>query len=80
MTIGFMTAFPLLLVMMLSMADINAVLQSPLPYAEVFRQITDSKAVTTIMMSWITVVLFCGSFLRFHGYELDGKLMASQHV
>ncbi|KAA6411064.1 MAG: HNM1-Choline permease [Lasallia pustulata] len=43
MTIGFMTAFPLLLVMMLSMADINAVLQSPLPYAEVFRQITDSK-------------------------------------
>ncbi|SLM35972.1 choline transport protein [Lasallia pustulata] len=58
MTIGFMTAFPLLLVMMLSMADINAVLQSPLPYAEVFRQITDSKIVTTIMMCWITIILF----------------------
>lgn len=65
MTIGFMTAFPLLLVMMLSMADINAVLQSPLPYAEVFRQITDSKIVTTIMMCWITIILFCKSLSQF---------------
>ena len=58
MTIGFMTAFPLLLVMMLSMADIDAVLNSTLPYAELFRQITDSKAITTLIMCWITIVLF----------------------
>ena len=57
MTIGFMTAFPLLLVMMLSMADINAVLNSTLPYAELFRQITDSKTITTLIMCWVTVVL-----------------------
>ena len=57
MVIGFMTAFPLLLVMMLSMADIDAILNSTLPYAELFRQITDSRAVTTLIMCWITVVL-----------------------
>ena len=58
MTIGFMTAFPLLLVMMLSLADIDAVINSTLPYAEVFRQITDSKLITTLIMCWVTVVLF----------------------
>ncbi len=58
MTIGLLTAFPLLLVMMLSMADINAVLKSTLPYAELFRQITDSRTVTTLIMCWVTFVLF----------------------
>ena len=58
MAIGFVTAFPLLLVMMLSIADINAVLNSTLPYAELFRQITDSKTITTLIMCWVTVVLF----------------------
>ncbi len=58
MTIGLLTAFPLILVMMLSMADINAVLKSTLPYAELFRQITDSRTVTTLIMCWVTFVLF----------------------
>ena len=58
MTIGLLTAFPLLLVMMLSMADINAVLDSTLPYAELFRQITDSRTITTLIMCWVTFVLF----------------------
>ena len=58
MTIGLMTAFPLLLVMMLSLADIDAVLNSTLPYAELFRQITDSKTITTLIMCWVTVVLY----------------------
>ena len=57
MIIGFITTFPLLTVMMMSMADIDAVLNSTLPYAELFRQITDSKAITTFMMCWVTVVL-----------------------
>ena len=58
MAIGFMTAFPLLLVMMLSMADADAVLGSTLPYAELFRQITDSKLITMLIMCWVTIVLF----------------------
>lgn len=58
MTIGFMTAFPLLLVMMLSMSDIDAVLNSTLPYAELFRQITNSRTITTLIMCWVTVALY----------------------
>ena len=58
MIIGFITTFPLLFVMMLSMADIDAVLKSTLPYAELFRQITDNRAITTFIMCWITIVLF----------------------
>ena len=58
MIIGFMTTFPLLTVMMMSIADIDAVLNSTLPYAELFRQITDSRVITTFIMCWITIVLF----------------------
>ena len=58
MTIGVLTAFPLLLVMMLSMADIETVLQSTLPYAELLHQITDSRIITTLIMCWVTIVLF----------------------
>ena len=61
LTIGFATAFPLLFAMMLSMSDVNAVLESTLPYAELFWQITNSKPVTTFIMCWITIVLFCMS-------------------
>ena len=45
--------------MMSGMTDINAVIRSPLPYAELFYQITGSKAVTIAIMCWITAVLFC---------------------
>ncbi|MCJ1261050.1 hypothetical protein MMC22_000914 [Lobaria immixta] len=58
MAIGFMTAFPLSLVMILSMKDIDAVLKSQLPYAEIFYQITGSKAVTTIVLCWASLVMF----------------------
>ena len=80
MLIGFTTAFPLLLVMMLSMTDMSAVLNSKLPYAELFYQITGSKILTTTIMCWVTLVLFsaligqwvtCGrlawAFSRDHG-------------
>ena len=56
--IGLMTALPLLLLMMLSMADIDAVLNSTLPYAELFLQITDSRTITTLIVCWVTVVLY----------------------
>lgn len=59
-----MTAFPLLLVMMLSMSDIEAVLNSQLPYAELFYQITKNRTVTIIIMAWVTLVLFCKSCLN----------------
>ena len=58
MAIGFMSAFPLLLLMMLSMADMDAVVNSTLPYAELFYQITGSKVFTTLIMCWVTMVLF----------------------
>ena len=58
MAIGVLTAFPLLLVMMLSIADVDAILNSTLPYAESFRQITDSRTITTVFMCWVTIVLF----------------------
>lgn len=58
MTIGLVTAFPLLLVMMLSMADMDAVLSSKLAYAELFYQITRSKVITTLIVCWVTVALF----------------------
>ena len=58
MTIGLMTAFPLLLVLMLSMKDIDAVLDSTLPYAELFRQITNNRTITTLITCCVTIVLF----------------------
>ncbi|KAL8793603.1 MAG: hypothetical protein Q9195_003755 [Heterodermia aff. obscurata] len=58
MTIGLLTTFPLLLVMMLSLADTDAVIHSTLPYAETFHQITDSRIITTLIMCWVTVALF----------------------
>ncbi|KAL9126721.1 MAG: hypothetical protein Q9217_004266 [Psora testacea] len=58
LAIGFATSFPLLLVMMLSMNDTDAVVGSTLPYAELFQQVTNNKAATTFMMCWITLVLF----------------------
>ena len=58
MMIGFVTAFPLFLLMMLSAADLDAVLKSRLPYAELFYQITGSKIITTFIACWVTVALF----------------------
>ena len=57
--IGFLTSFPLMLVMMLSMTtDMNAIADAPLPYAELFYQITGSRAATTLVMAWVTTILF----------------------
>ena len=42
---------------MLSMADIDAVIGSALACAEPFKQITDSKAISTVVVSWISLVL-----------------------
>ena len=58
LAIGFSTTFPLFMVMMLSVKDIDAIANAQLPYAEMFYQITDSKAITTSVMVWVTVVLF----------------------
>lgn len=59
LTIGFFTAFPLLLAMMLGMTDIDAVINSPFPYAELLYQITGSKLVTTAIMCWVSMILYC---------------------
>lgn len=73
MAIGFMTSFPLSLVMMLSMKDIDAVLNSQLPYAEIFYQITGSKAVTTLVLCWASLVMFCelSDLAIIYGMELS---------
>ena len=56
--VGFATAFPLILLMMLSITDKDAVVQSPLPYAEAFYQMTGNKALTIFMTIWVTFILF----------------------
>ncbi|KAL9598111.1 MAG: hypothetical protein Q9179_004036 [Wetmoreana sp. 5 TL-2023] len=58
LAIGFATTFPLLVVMMLSMTDVSRVINATLPYGELFLQVTGSKIVTTILMSWVTLALF----------------------
>ena len=59
--IGFLTALLLLLAMMLGMTDIDAVIRSPVPYAELLHQVTGSKLVTTALMFWISIILYCRS-------------------
>ena len=58
LAIGFVTSFPLLLITILSSADLAAVASAKLPYGELFLQITGSKGITTFVMGWITLVLF----------------------
>ena len=58
LAIGFATSFPLLVMMMLSVANMDAVENSALAYAELFQQIMGSKAITTFIVSWITLILF----------------------
>lgn len=59
MAIGFLTAFPMSLALMFGMTDIQAVLNSRLPSAEIFYQITQSKGVATFMMCWVIFVYHC---------------------
>ena len=58
MLIGFLTAFPMSLALMFGMTDIDAVLKSSLPSAEIFYQITGSRAIVTFMMCWVILVYF----------------------
>ncbi|MCJ1279557.1 hypothetical protein MMC21_007381 [Puttea exsequens] len=58
MLIGFSTAFPMSLALMFGIRDINAVLDSSLPSAEIFYQITGSKGIVTFMMSWVILVYY----------------------
>ena len=61
LTIGFFTAFPLLLAMMLRMTNTEAVIDSPYPYAELLYQITGSRLLTTAIMCWVSMILYCRS-------------------
>ncbi|KAI9718467.1 MAG: hypothetical protein M1828_006712 [Chrysothrix sp. TS-e1954] len=58
MLIGFLTAFPMSLALMFGVTDTDKVLDSKLPSAEIFYQITDSKTVVTFMMCWVILVYF----------------------
>ena len=60
--IGFLTAFPLLLAMMFSMdSDLEAALNSQLPMMEIFYEITKSRPLTQVIMTWVAIVLYCRS-------------------
>lgn len=59
MAIGFATAFPLSLALMFGIRDIVTVLDSSLPSAEIFYQITGSAGLTTFLMCWVIVVYYC---------------------
>lgn len=56
--IGFVTAFPMSLALMFSMKDMDSVINSKLPSAELFYQITGSRIVVTIIMVWIILIYF----------------------
>lgn len=56
--IGFVTAFPMSLALMFSMKDMDSIINSKLPSAELFYQITGSKIVVTIIMVWIILIYF----------------------
>lgn len=58
LAMGIGTAFPLLLAMMLRVTDMTAVANADVPYVEAFRQIIHNDVATTIMMVWITLILF----------------------
>lgn len=58
MAIGFLTAFPMSLALMFGMTSIDAVLNSSLPSAEIFYQITQSRAIVTFMMCWVILVYY----------------------
>ncbi|CAF9935819.1 MAG: hypothetical protein HETSPECPRED_009909 [Heterodermia speciosa] len=60
MAIGFLTAFPMSLALMFGMTSIDAVLNSSLPSAEIFYQITQSRAIVTFMMCWVILVYYMG--------------------
>lgn len=84
MLIGFLTAFPLSVVMMYGVTDINAVVTSSLPSAEVFYQITESKPTVTFMMCWVILIYYCESTclpnkLRIQ-YEPPAACLTSQWV
>ncbi|KIW80457.1 hypothetical protein Z517_07073 [Fonsecaea pedrosoi CBS 271.37] len=54
--IGFLTTMPLMVAMMYTVADTDAVVNSALPSLEAFYQITGSKGVSTFMLAWTTVI------------------------
>ena len=56
MFIGFCTVFPMFLALMFGVTDIDLVIRSSLPSAEIFYQITSSRAITTFMMCWVTLL------------------------
>lgn len=64
MAIGFVTAFPMTLALMFGMTDIDAVLSSNLPSAEIFYQITQSRGIVTFMMCWV-ILLYYSKILCF---------------
>ncbi|KAI4120184.1 MAG: hypothetical protein LQ345_000140 [Seirophora villosa] len=51
--IGFVTAFPMSLALMFSMKDMDSIINSKLPSAELFYQITGSRIVVTIIMDFV---------------------------
>lgn len=51
--LGFLSVFPLMLVLMFAMTDMDAVTSASLPSLEMFVQVTGSKVAATFMQAWI---------------------------
>lgn len=71
MLIGFCTAFPMSLALMFGLTDIDAVLNSSLPSAEIFYQVTGSKPVVTFMMCWVILVYISKLHVFENGPQLN---------
>ncbi|KAL8735112.1 MAG: hypothetical protein Q9166_000988 [cf. Caloplaca sp. 2 TL-2023] len=76
MAIGFLTAFPMSLALMFGMTDIDAVLNSSLPSAEIFYQITQSRGIVTFMMCWVILVYYSESARSAMGLPLMTSAVA----
>lgn len=76
MLIGFLTALPMSLALMFGMRDTDAVLSSKSPNAQIFYQITGSKAIVTFMMCWVILVYFCGWKKEQNQFQADNLIVS----
>lgn len=60
--IGFVTTLPLIVTMMFTLRDLDAVLASPLPSLEIYYQATGSKAAATGLQVILTLCFFGAIF------------------
>lgn len=82
MLIGFVTAVPYTIVMMLVVKDIDAVRNAHLPSLELFHQATGSKTAALGLQCLLTVLFYCAHhlLLLFQHYLNRANTLFSLHA